>query len=91
MKKEISVSVESSGHDVMVGLAKIAKACKEALADGFQPGSDLPVIVMEAVKELPAVIAALPAIAPDLAEDKMAFIKGVNLGAYEVVDALGVK
>lgn len=88
MKKEVSVSVEQSAYEVVVGLSKIAGAVKVAMADGFQPAQDLPAIVMEAVKDLPGVMAALPSIQGDLDEDKEAFVKGVVLGAFELLAAL---
>jgi len=87
-KETVSVEVEKSGYEVMVGLAKIVAAVKQSLADGFQPGQDLPVLIMAAVADLPAVLGAAVGVPGDLAEDKLAFVKGVNLGAYDIADVL---
>lgn len=44
----------------MIGLLfavfEFAKVCKKALADGWQPDQDIPVIVEEAVKDLLPVV-----------------------------------
>lgn len=87
-KMDVTVSIEKSGYDVGMALVKLAAVTKQALADGLQPTADLPVIVIEALKDLPAAMAEMPNLQADIAEDKMAFIKGVNLAVYELIDAL---
>jgi hypothetical protein len=87
-KKNVEVELEDSGYQVMQGLAKIVAAVKQAMKDGFQPGQDLPAIVVAAVAELPGVVQNAQAVPADLAEDKLLVIKGVNLGAYDVAKAL---
>lgn len=87
-KEIVPVEVESAGYHVMLGLAKVAAAVKQSLADGFQPGQDLPAIVVAAVAELPALVQHAQGVPAAFAEDKVGLIKGVNLGAYSVVSAL---
>lgn len=87
-KKIVSSEIEDSGFEVLAHAAKIVAAIKAALADGFQPGQDLPVGVVAAVAEFPAIVQNAQNVTKDFAEDKVLFIKGANLGAYEVIDAL---
>ncbi len=87
-KKVVSSEVESSGYEVLQHLAKLTAVVKQALKDGFQPGQDLPALVVAAVAEFPAIVAAASTVAADAAEDKLALVKGANLGVYDVIDAL---
>lgn len=86
-KKTVQSEVESSGYDLMQGLAKVVKTIKQAVADGFQPGQDLPPVVVAAVAEMPALVAAAKDVPADAAEDKLELVKGANIGVYDVIDA----
>lgn len=87
MKKQISVEVQSSGYDLAQATAKLAKVIRENLKDGFQPIADLPLIVQEAYKDFAVASLAVGEIKKDLAEDGIAFAKGINIGAYDILDA----
>lgn len=88
MKQQISVEIEKSGYDLLAHMGKLVMAVKAAMADGFQPGTDIPVIVASLVVELPTLVAAIPQVGPEFSEDKIAFIKGANIGLYEMVEPL---
>jgi hypothetical protein len=86
MPKELKqVEIENSGYNIMVHMAKMYAAMKVALADGFQPGADLPVAVTALIAEMPGLLSDAGHVKADLAEDQLAFIKGANLGVYEVL------
>ena len=85
-KKSVVCEVSESSYEIIAHTAKITAAIKAALVDGFQPGQDLPVMVTSLISELPGIIAKCPDIKSDVAEDKVAFIKGANLAAYDFVD-----
>lgn len=87
-KEVIQVEVEKSAYELMVALSNLAGEVKAALKDGFQPGQDIPVLVMDAVHEIPGIMAQMSGAPSDLAEDKIEFIKGANLGLYELVAAV---
>ena len=54
--KQVTVTVAKETHELGQGLVKFAAALKQALADGFQAGSDVPVILSSAMMDLiPAV------------------------------------
>lgn len=87
MEKVVEIKVQASGHDLTQHLADVVKAYKQALADGWQPGTDIPVVILSVIGKAPAIMATLPQLGPDAAADKLAFIKGVNIGAYDIVEA----
>lgn len=76
-KKMVNVEVESSGHDLMISIAAVVKAQK-ASGHGLQEALAQLMNVVQDVKDLPA----------DAVESKLELIKGINLGAYEVAEAL---
>lgn len=76
-KKQVSVEVESSGYDIMQAVGKVVKAQKASGA-GLQ----------EALADLMSVISALQSLPGDFAESKLELVKGINLGAYDVAEAL---
>jgi hypothetical protein len=78
-KVDVTVSVEKSGLDLVQHVAKLIKA--------FKTGSREEEI-KAIVDGFQPIVADLGAMKTDLAEDQMGFIKGVNLGAYELLDAI---
>lgn len=68
MKVELECAKETL--ELCQGLAKFAAAVKQALADGWQPGTDLPALItatvadlvpaLQGVDQLPAEVAASP-------------------------------
>lgn len=85
MKKEKTIEVSKEVSEVFEALTGIAKATKQALADGWQMGSDIPAIVMAAYAKLPPAIEGADKIKDEFAEDKKAFAKACTDGAIEVV------
>lgn len=72
---EISKSADTIGH----GLYNLVVAAKNAMADGWQPGRDVPALVMAAAGELMTIVGAIGSIPGDVTEDKIAFLQGLEL------------
>jgi soluble cytochrome b562 len=70
--KSIQVEVPAQFADFAHGMAELVKALKGSLADGFQPGTDLPVIVTQAIQNLGPIVQNAQGIAPALKEHKLA-------------------
>lgn len=68
VKMEIEMPKEMAALSGAV--AKIAVAVKLALADGWQPGTDIPAITLAALAELPAAIAGLGGLPAEIKADK---------------------
>lgn len=86
MKVQRTIQVSESAAVLSDALKTIVAACQKALADGWQPATDVPSIVLTATGELGKVIKEIPDIPADLAEDKIAFVRGLLNGALDVGD-----
>jgi hypothetical protein len=85
VKKEVEVAKEVS--EVGDAVLAIIKATKAALADGWQPGSDVPAILTACLSQLGAV-SALSGVPADWAEDKSAVLKACALLASDLAGVL---
>jgi hypothetical protein len=87
-KKVVSVEVESSGYDLGLALAAAVKAAKAAHSSGvplpIEVGQDL----VSAVSAFAPVAGEMADVAKDLAEDKVEFLKGLNLAGYVIYDSI---
>lgn len=73
-KVQVTLDVEKEMLDLGTAVVKLLKVCADQLKDGFQPGQDLPVIAVEALKDIPTVMANLGSIVPDWQEDEAGFL-----------------
>ena len=90
-KKMVQVEIESSGYELTKSLTRLTGAVKQSLADGWQPGTDVPVIISAAISELGALAANIPQLAPDAKDDAVEFAKGINLAAYDFLEIFTAK
>lgn len=88
MKIDKIVSVEKSPVDLLEHVGKLYLAVKAA---GPFSAAAIPAEIGALVAELPPIIADLGQMSGDLAEDKLAFIKGVVLGADELAETIFAK
>lgn len=77
-KKTISVEVSKEAYELGEGLAKFVVVTKKALADGWQPGSDLPEIMSSAIADLIPALSGVEKI-PAEAQDQQAFANALYL------------
>ena len=87
-KKNITVEVSASAHEVGSAFVKIAKVVKEKLADGWDPFSDTPAIVVAAVAELGAVIGKLGHLPTEAIEDAEAFGRAFGNVGFDIWQTL---
>jgi len=88
--EKIDLKVEGSKAAADVGdkLVALVKATRKALADGFQPGTDIPVIVLEAYRDLSSVIRDMPTLQADAAEDKFPVIRALSNKSIDLAEEL---
>lgn len=79
-----SVSVEKAPLDLMEQLAALVKAVKAS--GGFSVAA-IPADIAALVAGLPAIVADCSALPGDFNENKLAFAKGVFIGAEELAEA----
>jgi hypothetical protein len=87
-KVMMQVEVSKEVHELGEALALMVDAVKQAGADGWQPGQDLPALVVQAIAILPPALAGMDQIKSELAEDKAAFIAGVALPIAKIIGKL---
>ena len=86
--KDVVVKVDDVAYDVGASLVKFVVAAKGALADGWQPGSDLPVILSSAIADLAPVLGKVGSLPAEFEADKVGFVKGINVALFDLVDVL---
>lgn len=84
-KKDLTVEVSAAWHEVFSALHVVAKAAKDAGADGWQAGTDIPAIVMAAVGSLPAAVNKIGDLDDEWAEDPAASLKAASLVSMDLV------
>jgi hypothetical protein len=84
MPKTISVSVADKTYDLTQHLCNYVKALKTALADGWQPGSDIPAILQATLSEGYAAVQDIPQLGNEKDQDAVAFAKALALGGVDI-------
>lgn len=84
MKKQITIDVSDSSYKVVETLKGVIKAAKDALADGFQPGQDIPKVASENMMQLFTAITEVHNLPDEAKEDVEAFMKAWLVGAAEI-------
>lgn len=85
MKVELEVSKETM--ELCQGLAKVVQNVKQALADGWSPGQDLPVILTTVIADLVPALQGVEQIPAEL-QDKQHFANAIYAGLSPVVFGL---
>lgn len=79
----MEMEVSKEAYELMHGLVELVKVIKLAMADGFQPGMDLPAIVMGAMAILPKAIEGLDQLDEE-SKELEPFIKAFLVGGSEI-------
>ena len=87
MLVDVTVKVSKETYELALGVAELTKAVKLALKDGFQPGQDLPPILLTAVNQF-AAIEGVDKIDDEAKENPEAFAKAIAIGLSEVYGAV---
>lgn len=84
-KISVTVQVESSADTLGKALVDIVTAARKAAADGWNPMTDIPAVVAAAVPDLIAAVSAIGQVPADVADDKVAFVQGIELRVAQLV------
>lgn len=82
--KPINVTVSEKAFDLTQHLAQYVTALKLAVADGWQPGQDIPAIIQSTITHGYAVVQDLPQLGNEANEDKVAFAKALAVGGVDI-------
>jgi len=83
-----SVQVPKEVDEVMVAIVNILKVTKQALADGWQPGQDLPVILTAAATNLLPAVDGMNKIGDEWKQERAGVLRSTMLGSADIVDAM---
>lgn len=83
-KITVSVEVEEKSYQVAEAIKGLIKSTKDALADGFQPGQDIPAIIGQNLSGLLVAVSDLSSLPGEAAEDTEAFMKAWGLAGLEL-------
>lgn len=83
-KINVTVQVESSADALGKALYDLVSTAKAAAADGWQPALDIPRVVAAAMGDVMAAISAIGQVPADVADDKVAFVQGLELQLAKV-------
>jgi hypothetical protein len=78
-KQKIELEVSSASYAVGHALEGVVDSIKTALADGWQPGQDLPAIVIGSVSALAPAVGQITSLPESAKEDPEAFTDGLYI------------
>lgn len=83
-KLTVEVEVSKEAYELMDGIKKVVESVKKALADGWQPGQDVPTILMESLTALVPAVAGAESIGSEAKEELEAFVTGLGIKSKEI-------
>jgi hypothetical protein len=84
MTNSITVQVEPNAYALGQNMVNFIAAVKQALADGWQPGTDLPVILTAILTDIVPIISNLNQLGPEKADNMKAFITSFALSLEDL-------
>jgi hypothetical protein len=88
MQTLVTVPVSEKTYEFGIGLNKFVKALKTALADGFQVGDDVPVILASALGDLVPIVTGFENIKLEMEANRSAFLAAITLTAIKLAENL---
>lgn len=88
MVQDVTVKVSKEAYELGEGLKKFVLSIKGALADGWQPGQDIPVVLTAALSDLVPAVQGVEKVKEEVKEDLEAFVSALVLPAKEMAFAL---
>lgn len=85
---EVTAEVSKEGYELGQGLVKFSDAIVKALKDGWQPGQDLPIVMLSALHDLVPALEGAQLIAKELGEDTAGLVRGLGITCGDLVEVL---
>ena len=83
-KIEVKLQVTKEAHELAMAVVEVIKGVKLALADGFQPGQDIPAIILGSLNHLMKGIEGADKLPKEALEDLGPFISAWMVGGAEI-------
>lgn len=77
---QLQVEVAKETYELGKGVDGVVASVQKALADGWQPGTDLPVIVVESLQALAPAVQGVEKMPEEAKEDAEKFVDAIYLG-----------
>lgn len=87
-KVQKTLELPKAASDLGDGLVAFASVAKQALADGWQPGQDLPVLVSAAVANLIKPLGELKDLGLEAHEDVLSVAQALSFSGLEIAKLL---
>lgn len=84
MTKQVSVTVSAPAYDLGQGVRAFLTATRKALADGWQPGSDIPAVLVAVYADLIPQIQNVSAAVADAKSDTRDFVRAFGECAEDI-------
>lgn len=84
-KQQVTVEVSKEAYELAQALFAVALKTKEALKDGWNPLTDVPAVILEAIRVLPGALGGLDQLDDEFKEDPSAFLNAFSLTADQFV------
>lgn len=85
MQVKVEINVAPATYQFGVALSSFLSELRGALADGWQPTSDIPEIILDAVRTLGPAVSQLDDILVESKGDKEAFMNALALTVVKVI------
>jgi hypothetical protein len=86
--QKVQVDVTKEGYELMQGVAKFVGALALALKDGWQMGSDLPVVVAATLGDLVPALQGVEKLPAEAVGETGPFAMGMLVGVADIVKAV---
>jgi len=83
---DVQVTVSKETHELGIGMSSFVGSVKQALADGWQPGQDLPVIITSAVTDLVPSIQGVDQMDDEAKENPIAFANAIAVSLSKAAE-----
>lgn len=85
MELEIKVKVTKEAYELGQGVFLFIKHMKAALADGWQPGKDIPVVLQAALADLVPAMQGVDQLGAEKDANKTAFVNAFVQSAFDIM------
>ena len=85
---QYQVTIPDETAELVQGLIAFVGSIKDSLEDGWQPGIDIPVILMKALNDLPSAIGGIDQLDDEAKQDPAAMIAAVGILSSEIYKIL---
>ena len=85
--KEVKVEVDELAYELAEAIVRVISLSKGAFDNGWQPAEDLPVL-FNAIFQIVPLVGKFQGVPGAYEENKVAFIKALNLAGFDLADIL---